>query len=400
MNPPSLLNAALRWFLLGMVVANIASEMVFAFLPVYLTRLGASVAEVGLVFSVASVVPLALQILGGWLSDSIGRLRTIALGALGGSLGYIGFVLAPSWEWVLLALGFEYISGSLVGPSYSAFIAEQSSANTRGQVFGIVNGIYLVVRVVGPALGGFLAGRYGFEVMLTAACVLYLSATALRVWMATTVRLSGEVKAQALTFESLRARLGAMAALVLSGSVLTWVFVTDGVRDVASQLSRDMVPIYFAQVGGLSVEQIGWLASAYSLATMLIAWPAGWIADKRGERQTIAAGFFLQFLGLAVFLLSQGFWGFATAVFTGGLGVGIMAPAYQSFISKVVPQDSRGIAFGLFESSLGVISLPAPWLGGQLWQRFSPRTLFAITAGALLVAILPVWTKFKIMPNC
>ena len=133
MKPPSLLNAALRWFLLGMVVANIASEMVFAFLPVYLTRLGASVAEVGLVFSVASVVPLALQILGGWLSDSIGRLRTIALGALGGSLGYIGFVLAPSWEWVLLALGFEYISGSLVGPSYSAFIAEQSSQARTGE---------------------------------------------------------------------------------------------------------------------------------------------------------------------------------------------------------------------------------------------------------------------------
>src|SRR3990172_7534850 len=152
---PPLLNTALRWFLFTMILANTASRMVFAFLPVYFKEMGASVAEIGFIFSAASLVPLVLQIFGGWLSDSIGRLRTIALGALGGSLGYVLFVFAPTWQWALIALSLEYISGALVGPSFSAFVAEQSSEETRGRVFGIVNAIFFVVGVIGPLIGGW-----------------------------------------------------------------------------------------------------------------------------------------------------------------------------------------------------------------------------------------------------
>ena len=79
-----------------------------------------------------------------------------------------------------------------------------------------------------------------------------------------------------------------------------------------------------------------------------------------------------------------------------GMGVGIMMPAYQSLISKAVPQNLRGMAFGLFSTSLGIISLPAPWLGAQLWDRVSPQFPFTITAIALLLSIIPIWLKFKL----
>ena len=118
-----LLNATLRWFLLAMFLANIASEMYFSLLAVYLAELGASVGQVGLVFSLAAIVPLALQIFGGWLSDSIGRLRTIDIGAAVASAGYVLLPLASTWQWAILALALEYVSGSMVGPSFSAFIA-------------------------------------------------------------------------------------------------------------------------------------------------------------------------------------------------------------------------------------------------------------------------------------
>ena len=83
----SLLNATLRWFLVAMILANIGGEMVYALLPLYLAELGASVGQIGLTFTLAALVPLALQIFGGWLSDSIGRLRTIAIGSVAASFG-------------------------------------------------------------------------------------------------------------------------------------------------------------------------------------------------------------------------------------------------------------------------------------------------------------------------
>jgi MFS family permease len=136
-----------------MILANVASEMVFALLPVYLSELGASVGQIGLTFTVAALVPLALQIFGGWLSDSIGRLRTIAIGSVAASFGYVLLPLAPSWQWGLLALCLEYIAGSLVGPSFGAFIADQSAEENRGRVFGLTKGIFLTVAVIGPLLG-------------------------------------------------------------------------------------------------------------------------------------------------------------------------------------------------------------------------------------------------------
>jgi len=83
-------------------------------------------------------------------------------------------------------------------------------------------------------------------------------------------------------------------------------------------------------------------------------------------------------------------WGIA------GMGVGVMTPAYQSLISKAVPENLRGTAFGLFSTSLGIFSLPAPWIGAQLWDRFGPQFPFTITAIAILLSIIPIWIKFKL----
>lgn len=131
--------------------------------PIYLTELGASISQVGLVFTISSMVVLVLQVIGGWVSDSIGRLRAIAIGSIGGVLGFVAMLLAPSWPWMLLALAINQIPYALVGPSFGAFIAENSTEENRGRVYGLTESIYQVVGIIGPPLGGFLAGHYGLK---------------------------------------------------------------------------------------------------------------------------------------------------------------------------------------------------------------------------------------------
>jgi MFS family permease len=153
----TLLTPLMRWFMFAMVLANIAGSMYTLLLPIYLTELGASVSQVGLVFTLTSVVILVLQIFGGWISDSIGRLRAIAIGSIGGVIGFTFMLLANSWETLLLAISISQIPYAMVGPSFSAFIAENSTQETRGQVYGITDTIYQITGVLGPPLGGFLA---------------------------------------------------------------------------------------------------------------------------------------------------------------------------------------------------------------------------------------------------
>ncbi len=391
-----LLNNQLLLFMGAMILANMGGNMYGPLLPLYLKSLNASVVQVGLFFTLAQVIPLALQILGGWISDTLGRLRSIALGSLAGLISYVGLILAPTWQWVLLGEGLSAVTRSLVGPSFGAFIAENSTEETRARVFGITDTLFMVVSVLGPPLGGWIADQYGFRAMLLAAAAFYAGATLIRVWMARAARYQASAPAGALSLSSLRTNLGLAFGMITAGGLVTWILITDGVRDVAYALSFNLMPIYLDDFGGLSIQQIGWLESIFGMAMMAVTIPAGWLADRKGERLGIAVGFALQFLALVVFLRASGFWGYGLVWMLLGVGVGLMSPAYNSLISKAVPENVRGTAFGLFSTSLGLFSLPAPAVGARLWERFGARTPFTLTALLCLLAVVPAWRKFKL----
>lgn len=394
-----LLSPTLLLFMIAMILANLGGEMYGPLLPLYLKELNASVAQIGLFFTLSQVVPLALQILGGWVSDTLGRLRSIALGSLAGNLVYVGFIFAPTWQWVMTGMVFNAMTRSLVGPSFSAFIAEQSSEHNRARVFGITDTLFMIVSVIGPPLGGWLADTYGFRAMLVVGWLFYFGATLIRLGMARQAARAQTEKPQKLAFSGLRSNLKEMAVLITSGGLVTWILITDGVRDIAFALSGNLMPIYLEEIGGMTYQEIGWLGSVFGICMMLVTIPAGWLADKKGERLGIVVGFTLEFVAMMLFIRMNGFWGYALVWAIFGIGIGMMAPAYNSLISKAVPEKVRGTAFGLFSTSLGVVSLPAPAIGAQLYERSSPRLPFMVTGLAALFSVLPAWAKFKLPPN-
>ncbi len=394
----SLSIAPVLWrFLMAMILANISGNMYGPLLPIYLRHLNAGVAEVGLFFSISQVIPLTLQVVGGWISDSVGRLRAVAVGSLVGLAAYFPLILAPSWQWVLLAEGLGAITRSLVAPSFDAFVAEQSSEESRARVFGLVESLFMIVTVIGPLLGGWLVNRFGFRVMLIVAAGFYGAATAIRLSMARQEAQAQEAEAMPLSWQGLKQTLGTVVGMVFSGGVLTWMVITDGVRDASFALSMNLLPIYMQEFGGLGAFEIGLTGSLFGLAVMLTTLPAGWLADKRGERVGIALGFLVVASSLVwlVYAVPVGRAGFFAGWVLAGIGVGLLSPAYRSLISKVLPKEVRGTGFGLLSTSLGLFSLPAPALGAQLWERVSPRFPFLITAGVAYLSVIPVWLMFK-----
>jgi len=398
-----LLSGILILFLTAMIFANVGGSMYDGLLPLYLKELSADITDIGLFFTLSMIVPLFLQILGGWVSDSLGRLRAIAIGSVFGVLGYIPLILADRWEWLLMATAIGAVARSLVGPSFDAFIAEHSTEQNRGKVYGISQAIFMIVAVVGPPLGGWLAGAFSFKLMLFVAGVFYFIAMVMRLSMAREAargeKANGEKKT--LSFSSLKTNLGAMIGMIFSGGLITWMLITDGLRDISFQFSGSLFPVYMQEVGGLSYQQIGWVTSFFGICMMASTIPGGWLSDKAGERVGIALGMVL--MSASLFLLvniyprgASGQWLYYVGWGMAGLGAGISQPAYSSLISKAVPQKLRGLAFGFLSTSLGVVSLPAPWIGSQLWDRFGPTTPFTITASVLLLSVIPIWLKFKL----
>ncbi len=392
----ALFSPILRWFLFAMILANIAASMYPILLPIYMTEIGASVQQVGLAFTLSSVVMLSLQIFGGWVSDSIGRLKAIAIGSAGGILGFFALSIAPTWQWMMVAIMAISFPRALVGPSFGAFIAENSTEESRGKVFGVTDTVFQITGVVGPALGGLLAGWWGFKGMLLVSAAIYTLAAGLRIWMATTMKPKKEEQNQSLTTDSFKTSIRKMWGMIIGGGLLTWLLVTDGVRDVAFRLSGELQPLYLEQIGGLTVAQIGLLGSIFSISWMFTPILSGKLSDRYGERLPICAGFLLLFASMMVFLNTTLYAGFILSWVISGVGVGLLSPAYQSLVSKAVPHNMLGVFNGVFYSSIGLISLPAPYIGAYLWENFTPKLPFYITAFVALVTIIPSWLFFKL----
>jgi MFS family permease len=392
-----ILNPILRWFMFTMILANIASAMYPILLPIYLTEIGASIQQVGLVFTVVSLVSLLLQIFGGWVSDSIGRLKSIAIGSVGGVLAFLALAIAPTWQWMLVAMAVSMFPGALVGPSFGAFIAENSSEENRGKVYGVTSTIFQITGVVGPVTGGFLMGRFGFRPRMFVVWGIYSLAAGLMIWMATTMKEEANAtRSNDLSMGSFKSSIKRMWGLMIGGGVLTWILITDGVRDIAFRLSGELQPLYLEQIGNISIEQIGLLGSIFAIAMMLTPMLSGKLVDKYEERIPIVIGFLLVFSAFFIFLNTLSFYGFVAAWVVFGLGVGMLNPAYQSLISKVVPQNMLGVFQGVFYSSIGLISLPAPYIGAYLWENFTPKLPFQITAAVAVISVIPIWFKFKV----
>ena len=123
----------------------------------------------------------------------------------------------------------------------------------------------------------------------------------------------------------------------------------------------------------------------------------GWLADKVGERVNIAVSFLL--LAIAIGLMAiippvSPAWLYGLGWVIAGIGVGLATRAYQSLINKSCTTTIRGVAFGLFSTSLAISITSTSVIGGYLWENVSPQFPFMVTAVVSLLSIIPVWFKF------
>ncbi|HAE59451.1 MAG TPA: hypothetical protein DCG54_08085, partial [Anaerolineae bacterium] len=333
---------------------------------------------------------------GGWLSDAIGRAQAMAIGSIAGLAGYLVFAFAPSWQWLLLAMVGMAMAMSFVGPSFQALVAEESPEESRGKVYGIVQGLFLIVGVIGAPLGGYLADNYGFRPMFMVATVLYGIATVIRILMARKIRQEQTTPTEKPSFAHLKTSMASIFGLLTAGGIVTWIFISDGVGDVTFSMVGNLFPIYLNNIVGISMTELGILGAIASVASMVFMVVGGTLSDKYGERVGIVIGNLL--VGGAIFIMLnvQTLALLSVAWILLGIGQALFGPAYSSLISKAVPQKLRGTAFGLFSTSLGIISLPAPYIGVLLWETFNPKVPFYVPLIAMMLMLPVVWIKFRL----
>lgn len=381
--------------MLAMIIANTSHFMYYPLMPLYLESLGASVREIGFLFTLEVIFALCFRIIGGWASDTFGRLQTIAVGSVVGVISMFALVLAPTWQWVILSTLLLEAAVSMVAPSFQAYTAEQAPEGSTSSTFGLVNGLFFICMIIGPLLGGFLVDRYGFRAMLWAATVIYTAASVLRIWMAKRARFQMKTLQAAALLKDIRGLLGMMTA----GGLLMWLFITDGLMDMGYQLVIPFLPKYMTEISGVSESGYGSLFALMSAVGAITMLPCGMFADRFGERWSLALGLCLTAAVWSLVIINGGIPLYVLAFGLAGMGRSFIEPAFASLLSQSVPASSRGMAWGVFMTALGVVAIPAPYIGGLAYDHWQPSAPFVLAVILALLTLPMVLSRLRLPPR-
>lgn len=388
----SSLPAKFKVLLVSMVIANIGAGVYGPFLALYIKDLGADIGQVGIYFTVMAVAPVAFRILGGWISDNLGRVQTVALGSVAGLVGFAAMWLAPTWGWLLPGGLLMQLGRALVGPSFRAYTAESAAPAVRAQVMGFTDSVFVICEIVGPPLGGYIAQFYNYRALFGVALLFMVAATVLRAWNTRDLPFHWGN----LQLARLKANLGGIGAILLGGGLLTWILAVDLVRDMSYSLSLNFFSLYQKEIAGLGEGQIGWLASVGALTMALLMTLTGRLADRIGERKVMVLGGLVDVAAFVIFVQMRSFVGFLLVTILMHVGGALFGPAYNSLLSKAVPAAQLGITYGLLETTVSLLGMPAPAIGAQLWRHVAPYLPFYITAALNLLTLVPIWLRFKL----
>jgi MFS family permease len=376
--------------LLGLcsLLTDVSSEMVATVLPLYLvTTLGFSPFQYGIVDGLYQGAAAFVRLVGGYLGDRRRRHKGIAT---------LGYGLSAVCKLALAAVGSAFGAitaiimidragkGLRTAPR-DAMISLASRPEDLGTSFGVHRALDTTGALLGPLIAfGLLAlAPLAFDMLFIVSFCFAVAGVGVLVLLvrepARTVAAGGPraepVRLRA-AFGLLRARR--FRGLFIAATALGLATTSDGFIYLTLQRELDLDATLFPL-----------LFTGTALTYMLLAAPAGRLADRVGRGRVLLGGYAL-LLGVYATLLgpSTGTAGLLVALFMLGAYYAATDGVLMALGSGQVSQDLRGSGLALLGTAVSTSRLLASVLFGALWTVFGIQAALAIFAGGLVAAML------------
>lgn len=346
-------------------------------LPLHLRSLGATDAQVGTVFTVMLLLG-PMQLVGGLVSDQMGRRYAIAIPSLALAPALIGGVLARHWLWMGLSVWFIGVIAAVQQPGFQALLAESATDSDRGRVFGTFYMTTAMASLLGPAAGAALLPVIGIRGLIGINAGSALAAGLARLLLL-----------REGPFVAVAARSGAIPArLILRNRTMRRLIIVNSLYLLLLSLTTQgpFVALHAADSLAMQAQAILVLFTAGGIGAMLAALVGGGLADRLGGRRSGAVFLLLHALLLTIWaaLRLPGPLSYALFVISWVAAQAGMV-GYASWYSAFAPTAVRGRVLGLVGAVATAFSALGPQVGA--WLRESSRALIAGTPGS------PAWAS-------
>jgi MFS family permease len=361
---------------LASLLNDIASEMIFPLLPIFLLSIpGGSVFFLGVMEGTADSVASFLKLWSGGRSDRAGRRKGFLL------FGYtlaavtrplIGIIVAP-WQLLVIRVGDRIGKGVRSSPR-DALIADSTNPKIRGRAFGFDRSMDHLGAAIGPLLAtGFLLlwpdqlRPLFLLTILPGLLVVALMVFGLREPPPTQPP-KEHVRLTLKPFDrNFRLYLVALVVFTLGNSSDAFLLVRAGELGVATEL----LPLLWC---------------AFHVVKSSANWLLGRAVDRFGPKPFMYVGWFVYGLVYLAFAFATTAWHAVALFLCYALYYGLTEPAEKTLVAILVGAERKGLAYGWYNFAIGIATLPASVIFGALYQYAGPLAAFGWGAGLAVVA--------------
>ena len=377
--------------------ADIASEMLYPIIPIYLKEIGFSILWIGLLEGVVNFTAGISKGYFGKLSDEKGvRLPFVKLGYLLSALSkpLIGFFVTPIWIFFVRTL--DRLGKGVRVAAKDALISKEATKATKARVFGFNRSLDTAGATIGPAIALvfllFYPGQYK---------TLFILAFIPGLISVMFLFLLKEKKEPDSTLEK-----GSFFSFFKYWKIATpeyknlviglLVFALFNSSDVFLLLKTKEV------IGDQTIEFMGATFNSdtitiaayvfYNLVFALGCYPLGMLADKLGYKKVFVGGLALFAVVYAGFAFDISIGGIFALFFVYGIYAAATDGVIKAWITNIAHNKNTATAVGFYTSCQSICTLLASTIAGAMWTYLGSIFAFistaAITIGVLIFFVV------------
>ena len=373
------------WILsLVSLFTDVASEMLYPVMPVFLRSIGFSFLLIGVLEGFAEAVAGLSKGYFGKRSDITGkRLPFVQLGYALSAVSKPMMAVFIHPLWIFFARTIDRLGKGLRTGARDAMLSDECTKENKGRVFGFHRSMDTMGAVLGPAIALVYLYYYPENYKTLFLIAFFPGAVAILFTLLIKQKKlpkNTELKKEKWSFFAIFS--------YWKHSTTEYKRLLTGLLLFAMFNSSDVFLLLRMKESGLSDTAVIGVYIFYNLVFALLAYPIGIVADKLGLKKIFLAGLFVFAIVYVGFAVNNNLIIFFVLFFLYGLYAASTEGISKAWITNIVKKDETATAIGTYTGLQSICALLASSLTGLLWYKFGSVTTFTITACVTLLVIL------------